>query len=497
MKNFKHSGRRGFLKMAGAAAVTLPLLEYTHGEAWANDESAGAERFITVFSHGGTLTNQANDNMFDGTGSHHGLDHWKPTSSAEQLTAQTLGAIHQPLKAFFRDLLILRGVDNGAAAAQAKYGSGGHGLSNMTALTAATMIKESEDDDAPTWSSGPSIDYVIAERLAARLGETKMSRIHLKVDGHSYGSPYYAGNKQGLSGERSPKAAFDTIFEGLKNDGQPDPAFARRRAMRESVVSGLLSAFNPFKSVVSAADRLTVEAHIDHLHTLETELTFPLPVCESPAGIDADSKVAGDIVGSQHVKLILAAFRCGLTRVANLEIADILTPWTAAGVPASGAQGHNIGHALHHMGRDAGPTGPLAHLATKWEAEMIDNRRWRMSLIKELLEGLSDPDFAEGGKTMLDRSLLLYTSEFSNGSRHESNNSPVLLAGGANGYFNTGRYLNYNQHAATETTSFNYESTESNHNLFTSILHAFGETDAHFGNDAVEHEGPLPNLRGG
>jgi len=125
---------------------------------------------------------------------------------------------------------------------------------------------------------------------------------------------------------------------------------------------------------------------------------------------------------------------------------------------------------------------------------MIDNRRWRMGLVKQLLEGLDDPDFSEGGKTMLDRSLLLFTSEFSNAPRHASYNTPVLLAGSANGYFNTGRYVNYNEHAATETTSFEYSSEWSLHNLFTSILHAFGQDDEHFGNNACVHQGPLPNI---
>ena len=127
-----------------------------------------------------------------------------------------------------------------------------------------------------------------------------------------------------------------------------------------------------------------------------------------------------------------------------------------------------------------------------WRQYTLDNRRWRMEIVAQILAGLDDPNFVEGDGTLLDNSLLLMTSEFSNGSQHKSWNMPVLLAGSAGGVIQTGRFISYNDEAAGNPNTLAYSSQESNHNLFTSVLQAFGEADGHFGDDKAAHEGPLP-----
>ena len=93
---------------------------------------------------------------------------------------------------------------------------------------------------------------------------------------------------------------------------------------------------------------------------------------------------------------------------------------------------------------------------------------------------------------MLDNSLMLYTSEFSNGSVHSENDMPLLLAGSAGGVFRTGRHINCNK----STAPFGYQSNTGTHNLYTSILNAFGFPDTHFGMDdpSLGFKGPLPGL---
>ena len=94
-ERFKHSGRRSFLRGFGGMALGLPLLEYTHGDAWAHGADA-TKRFITVFSHGGTISNQGKNWKHDGTEKHHGQDLWRPTDTANAM--QNLGPIHQVLQ---------------------------------------------------------------------------------------------------------------------------------------------------------------------------------------------------------------------------------------------------------------------------------------------------------------------------------------------------------------------------------------------------------------
>jgi hypothetical protein len=202
----------------------------------------------------------------------------------------------------------------------------------------------------------------------------------------------------------------------------------------------------------------------------------------------------GDAGGGEKVMvfadLIVAAMRCGLTNVACLEIADIIADWTDHGNIMEAP--HHIGHSLHHMAREVGPTGDKADRIAPWLTEILENRRWRMEATARIVAGLAET--AEGEGTMLDNSLLLYTSEFSNGSAHSATNQPIMLAGSAGGAFRTGRHINYNMHDTPTEWSSDYETTESLQNLFTSILHAFGGSDEHFGNDQCEHRGPLPGL---
>ena len=68
MKDLKHTGRRAFLRGMGGIAVSLPLLELTHGHAFAAGGDA-CKRFLTVFSHGGTISNMSSGGKHDGSGS--------------------------------------------------------------------------------------------------------------------------------------------------------------------------------------------------------------------------------------------------------------------------------------------------------------------------------------------------------------------------------------------------------------------------------------------
>lgn len=478
--DLKNSGRRAFLRGLGAATIGLPLLELTHGQAFA--AGAPPKRFLTVFSHGGVISNQGRTRKYDGHGSNHGHDWWRPSDPGENLV---LGPIHQPLQAFRDKLLVLESIDNMAGVRQHQYGTGGHGTANVTVLTCAD-VQAGEDPVA----LGPSIDHVIAERLAVTQ-PVRFNRIHLKVRGHQYGTPYARAAGEPVGGEESPRRAFDTIFAGVTASG-PDPAFVRQQKRRASILDGVLEGYRGFRRQVSRADAQVVDAHLEHLRSLEQALaTVELaPIC-SPPGQPTNTSQA-DLVGPLHAQLIVAALRCGLTNVANLEIADILTPWTPAGLRMDSA--FDIGHSLGHYAREVGETGANAGQLNDWLAEMADNRRWRTSLVAEILAGLGDPNFPEGDGTLLDNSLLLYTSEFSDPAGHMSKNTPVLLAGSAGGYFRTGRHLDYNTRAVADPLTLEYETHASLHNLYTSILQAMGGNDSHFGSDHADYQGPLSGL---
>lgn len=473
--------RRAFLRGTGGVVVALPLLE-SFGRVAHAQSAPVAKRFITVFAHGGEIVSTNGDgSKNDGTGDAHGLDLWRPASSGEALV---LGPTHAgTMDPFVDQLLLLRGIDNMAGRIQGDYG-GHHGNANATALTAANTT--SGDDDAS--SLGPSIDQVLAARLSAAR-QVPFPSIDLEVEGHNYGSPFYRAANEQVSAEGSPRAAFDRIFAGVTT-GEPDPALLRRRALKGSVLDGVIEGYSRFSAKLSGADRVLVDTHLEHLRSIELRISsLPPPpaaciVPGQPTGNPADQREIAEL----HADLLVSALRCGLSHVGTLNIADIITDW----LPTPYGAAFNIGHSLGHAARDVGPTGAEPDRYQDFFDEIIPNRRWRQEIVARILQGLKDTP--EGEVTMLDNSLLLFTSEFSMGAVHSVTDVPILLAGKAGGALRTGRHLNYNSLAAANADTYDYATTASTHNLFTSILHAFGFDDAHFGNDNAYVEGPLSGL---
>jgi len=65
--------------------------------------------------------------------------------------------------------------------------------------------------------------------------------------------------------------------------------------------------------------------------------------------------------------------------------------------------------------------------------------RWHAAQLAYFLDKLKS--IREGEKTLLDNSMILFGSSFSDGNRHDPNNLPIILAGRAGGRLNTGRHI--------------------------------------------------------
>ena len=148
--------------------------------------------------------------------------------------------------------------------------------------------------------------------------------------------------------------------------------------------------------------------------------------------------------------------------------------------------------ARRHTARDIGVTGPDHAIAMDWRTTITNNRQWRAGLFARLVAGLAATP--EAGGSMLDNSVVMFTSEFGCSSVHSVRDVPMLLAGRAGNRWTTGRHYNFNKAVANNPASLAYDTDVSTHNVFTSILNAFDYDDAHFGNDLALKTGPLSEL---
>lgn len=482
----KTFGRRVVLKGFAGAAIGLPLLEVTHGEAWANGNPP-PQRFVTFFDHGGTLAPTAKDgHKHDGLGEQMGEDGWCPASPDEALT---LGRIHEPLLGLEAQLLVLRGIDNRVARVLAPL-DGDHGWNDATALTCADAYVFGEGAESMKYAMGPSIDMVLAERLAKR-NPVAFSAVHLQIEGATFGSPFYRAAEQRVEAQKSPVAAFNALFAGVTEQGAGgEPAAVRARALKKSILDGTGEMLGVFQKRLGARDRQTIDAHLEHVRALEkrvAQLAVPMvPGCQKP--VIAGSFATTEEVAFAHIDVLIAALRCGLTNVGALQIGDLELLWRSPAYLDPSGSAHGMGH----VGGTCGPTGLDHSKQAAWIATMLENRRWRMTLLRRFLDGLAA--LPEGTGTMLDHSVILWTSEFSSAFSHSACDLPILLAGGASGRVRMGRQVNYNLKAIGNPSTRDYDSKTSLHNLYTSILNAFDFGDVHFGNLLTHTMGPLSGL---
>jgi hypothetical protein len=497
----RNSGRRAFLRCAGGLALGLPFLEYTHEKAWAASTGRG-KRLVVVFNHGGETMCIQKSGLRAGNPEIPSwdpvmptIDHWLPKPGS------TFGVAHEIFEGtdLASKLTVIRGIDN-AAAKQGRY-SGDHGLSNTTSLTARESgcddggspagDKCAGGDEAET-ATGPSIDWVAAQRLQQLHGGPS-NPLSLFVPGHYYGSGFFWGEngEQRTEGESNPRTAFNALFSGVTS-GEPDPDAVMRRELKVSMLNGLMDGYRRFSGKLGQADKHIVDAHLDHLSSLEREISGVelTAQCVVPAE-PADERDGGgqELLAPLQAQLIVAALRCGAVNVANLQIADILTPWAPSGLQLE--SGYDIGHSLGHWVSDLGNPDNVP----KWELEMKENREWRMGLVKIIADGLNSPDFLEGGVPMLDNSLIFYSNEFSTGGIHCSTDGPYMLIGSAGGYLKTGSFIELHSERLKNPGSLDAGSTASTNDLYVTLLNALGASDTEFGDMQFAYRGgPISEL---
>jgi hypothetical protein len=158
--------------------------------------------------------------------------------------------------------------------------------------------------------------------------------------------------------------------------------------------------------------------------------------------------------------LIVYALQCDRTRVASFMLGNggSNRAYPFLGVP----EGH---HELSHH-QDNPENHRKLTLIDTWEVEQWARLLTRMA------------ETPEGDGSLLDNSLVFWSSEIEDGNAHRHTNLPILLAGAAGGALETGRHLVFQDAPPIA-------------NLFVSCLNLMGVPDAMFGDDST---GPLEGL---
>ncbi|MEM9194071.1 MAG: DUF1552 domain-containing protein [Myxococcota bacterium] len=406
--------RREFLTGLGLAAGASTLMPYLPWlEAGAKANGAFPKRLVIFITGNGTV-----------------YDQFLPDGGLTDFVIDRNDKLHQPLQPFRDKLTYVNGVSQpfysrGPGANHAKLG--------IQLLTATELTDRNK-------SGGRSIDFEIANQLSSMPGAAPRPHLGLGVVKNGSWSWESAGVRATL--EQDPSRAFDRVFDGFTAPtGAPAPtgpsAAELRQRRREEHFALAREQLNRIRNRLSMGDQQRIDGHIDSMHALQERLAAQVEAVETRATGSCTVPTLGSVPNatsasnygtlmSLQMEVTAAALACDLTRVVTIGAGTSgntgMTPsW--AGV---NSDWHQLGHDAEHHRNNA-------------RSRVFDIERYHADRFAEFLTQLDSID--EGGETLLDHSLVVWINPMREGN-HSTDRLPILLAGGACGDLNTGRFLN-------------------------------------------------------
>ncbi|MEJ7606096.1 MAG: DUF1552 domain-containing protein [Bryobacteraceae bacterium] len=223
-----------------------------------------------------------------------------------------------------------------------------------------------------------------------------------------------------------------------------------RLKLGESIMDSVAGHADKLGRDLGPRDRARLDQYVTGVRELERRMVLsrewerkPKPVTKAPQPVDPpESRAYMEKVRLMY-DMARLAFETDSTRLVTLFL-------DSSNSPVIDVEGTEITDGYHNLSHHGKNESKLAQL------EAID--KWHMRLLAELYGKLQV--VSEGGETLLDRSSVLYGSNFGDANKHTTTNMPVILAGGG---FRHGQHL-----------AFDAERNYPLPNLFVSLLQRMG-----------------------
>ncbi|HUG91868.1 MAG TPA: DUF1552 domain-containing protein [Planctomycetaceae bacterium] len=313
--------------------------------------------------------------------------------------------------------------------------------SNQSFLTAAP-----HPERRAGFKNSISLDQFAAEHI---FGQTRFATLPLTCEGLSLSWT--------RSGAPVPADSWPSnVFARLFLDGRPDEvrAQARRLADGKSILDMIRGQAERLEPSLGAADREKLDEYFTSVRELEQRLAQadawskkPRPRVDRTPPVNVQN--SADLIGKTRLwfDLIHLALQTDSTRLITLQLLGTSSVPPIPGV----SQGH---HDLSHHGQDPAKIGQLRILELE-----------KMKSLRDFLAQLSAT--REDGESLLDRTMVFFSSNLGDASKHSAKNMPVLLAGGG---FKHGQHLAFDENDHPPLC-----------NLFVSMLQRMGIESDTFG----------------
>jgi hypothetical protein len=348
--------------------------------------------------------------------------HWWAKGSGASME---IGPGLEPMQPYREDISFIRGLYNQSAVASSSPHLGR--MPNM--LSGATVSLDPSDIRV-----GKTMDQVLSQQIGHNTAVPSLvlgiepNELRLE-DGVSmiYGSCIsWAADEKPATKEIYPARAFDRLV----GDGTG-------RELDRSVLDAVLEQAHALQGKVSGGDQRKLDEYMESIRDVETRIERASreerlegwrPTLREPDMPRPDDNLPQDV--PEHMKLMLdlvvLAFQMDKTRVATCMLNNDLSQMNFGFIP--GVRG-----ALHldltHNGK-----------APELEAMYLKTNQFHIKQFAYLLERMKQID--EGGRSLLDSSMIMCCSNLFDGDAHGADQMPILLAGRGGG-LQPGRVLDY------------------------------------------------------
>ena len=384
-------------------------------------------------------------------------------------TTWTFKPFQAALEPYKPDLLLLDNMNYRFVRDSTSPENTGHAC--FPGMLTGALFKAPGSGTSSTVAGGPSIDQYIGSSLV-KAGYPGLPSLNLGVFIKSTARLSWRAAGDAVVPATDPYKVFTQVFGSStppSAGGMPDSAATRARAMKKSILDNVVADLHRFSARVGTEDKAKIEAHLQSIRTIETDLDrqTATPIGKAPVlptGVNTGSTDAFEATAKMMLDISVAALAADATRVVVLQLGDqgdANVIFTTLGYKAAG------------KGDKTGDDNGFHNIAHRNGADKDKIDTWFQSQLAYAIGGMK----AAG---LLDRGMMLAMNSMRHGM-HEFNNVPAMLAGNAGGYFKTGRSLKLPANTA-------------NNGILIALANALGVPTESFGHAA--YGGELSVLRG-
>ena len=228
--------------------------------------------------------------------------------------------------------------------------------------------------------------------------------------------------------ELYPALAFDRLF---KDESSPED---------KSVLDAVLTDAKDLRGKVSSNDQRKLDEYLDSVRDVEQRIADAgkrgqlqgwRPTLDKSNVKRPPDGVPQDI--AEHMKLMIdilvLGFQTDTTRITTLKLNNDHSALRFPNLPSVDQKGHGIDYMIHHL---------LSHSDGE---DWLKVNQFFMEQLAYLARKLDS--IKEGSRSLLDNTMVMHCSSMMAGARHDNDQLPVIVLGGAGGRIQGGRVIDY------------------------------------------------------